>query len=183
MGGSPNDEDEQDGQNDSEMEKQYLEIYNKMIKSKVNQQNKGVHVCTMAGCDKQFSSRFCLKRHFITIHCRVKKYVCEVCNRPFAQKQYLVEHMNVHTQYHPYECEVEGCHMKFKQRSRLCRHRKEDHGIFADYRGKEIRNPNQEQNQISFNNSGSPFKVSNTKNGAPNDKGASKNNNQTKQHP
>lgn len=34
MGGSSNDED--DNQIDDEMEKQYLEIYNKMIKSKVN---------------------------------------------------------------------------------------------------------------------------------------------------
>jgi uncharacterized Zn-finger protein len=63
----------------------------------------------------------------VTLHLRYKQFVCKECGRKFAQKQYLTEHVNTHTQDHPYVCNVAGCKEKFKQRSRLCLHKKQHH--------------------------------------------------------
>lgn len=99
-----------------------------MIETQQKSGNKNSYVCTMANCGKTFSSRFCLKRHLITLHMGFKRFVCNVCGRNFAQKQYLTEHINTHTQNHPYACDFPGCTKKFKQRSRQCLHKKLQHG-------------------------------------------------------
>lgn len=53
--------------------------------------------CPMDDCLKDFSSKFCLKRHFLNVHMGYKKYKCPICERQFAVKQYMQEHMNMHT--------------------------------------------------------------------------------------
>jgi uncharacterized Zn-finger protein len=120
----------------SRQEKESMDEYNRILEE---QENSKRPVCTMPGCGKEFSSRFCLKRHYMTIHMKFKKFECNVCSRTFAQKQYLVEHLNIHTQFHPYTCQIDGCNQKFKQRSRLCLHRKQVHGIFADSKNTEFK--------------------------------------------
>lgn len=70
--------------------------FNEIIASQEGKNNNKL-VCTMPHCGKEFSSRFCLKRHFLTIHLGLKKFKCDICGRNFAQKQYLTEHINTHT--------------------------------------------------------------------------------------
>jgi len=76
-------------------EQHIMAQFNEMIR---NQKNKtGKLLCTINGCNKEFSSNFCLKRHYLTIHLGFKRFKCELCDRRFAQKQYLTEHINTHT--------------------------------------------------------------------------------------
>jgi len=49
-----------------------------------------------------------------------KTFVCEVCNKAFAQKHYLKGHMRVHTGERPYKCSQ--CEKTFTQLSTLSKH-------------------------------------------------------------
>lgn len=52
-----------------ELESQYLSMYDRMIDNQPDPKQKRL-ICTVKNCQKEFSSRFCLKRHFLTIHCK-----------------------------------------------------------------------------------------------------------------
>ena len=56
-------------------------------------------------CGKYFASAFSLKRHIKQVHLLHKEHKCEICDKRFAHKQYLKEHMNIHTQTEPYACD------------------------------------------------------------------------------
>ena len=60
-------------------------------------------------------------------HLGFKRFICNFCGKEFAQNQYLKEHINIHTNKFPYLCKFPGCTAKFKQRSRLCVHKKKMH--------------------------------------------------------
>ena len=62
---------------------EHLELYEQMLNNSKNKNSKKLF-CTIDGCNKEFSSRFCLKRHFMTIHCKQKKFRCKECGRCFA---------------------------------------------------------------------------------------------------
>ena len=83
--------------------------------------------CTLDECDKIFSSKYCLKRHIISLHLGCKRHRCDICGKYFTQRQYLEEHTNTHTGIKPYVCEIKGCPKRFRQRSLLSLHRKADH--------------------------------------------------------
>jgi predicted HD phosphohydrolase len=68
----------------AQQEQQLRNILSKMIESPENKGNKDSYICTMTNCGKLFSSRFCLKRHLITLHMGFKRFVCNVCGRNFA---------------------------------------------------------------------------------------------------
>jgi len=83
--------------------------------------------CLYQNCNRTFSSLYCLKRHFINVHKSVKRFKCIICGRGFSQRQYMMEHIYTHTKFNPYKCGVDGCQETFKQKSRLCIHRKQSH--------------------------------------------------------
>ena len=80
--------------------------------------------CSLDSCGKQFATRLSLRRHLVIHHLGFRKFVCNFCGRQFAQNQYLKEHINIHTSDEPYACDFPGCTERFKQRSRLCVHKK-----------------------------------------------------------
>ena len=51
----------------------------------------GVFICQHPSCDKRFTTKFSLKRHYY-IHSRKKTFPCQYCNKVFALPQYLREH-------------------------------------------------------------------------------------------
>lgn len=49
-----------------------------------------------------------------------KNLMCEVCHKKFAERQRLLEHMQIHTGIKPYECSV--CGRRFSQTSSMYTH-------------------------------------------------------------
>ena len=87
------------------------------------------YVCAYPGCHKEYSTKFALKRHALT-HSKVKKFECRYCTRKFALDQYRKEHEYIHTNETPYVCGIDGCTESFRQRAKLCLHRK-THGSYS----------------------------------------------------
>lgn len=56
----------------------------------------GVFECQFPRCEKRFTTKFSLKRHYY-IHSRQKTYRCQFCTKMFALPQYLKEHQYTHT--------------------------------------------------------------------------------------
>ena len=81
-------------------------------------------VCAEPGCGKALKSRFSLRRHHNLIHKRIRKYKCTYCEKAFTLRQYLREHENTHSREKPFVCGIDGCQERFRQRGRLCVHRK-----------------------------------------------------------
>mmetsp|Transcript_63919 Transcript_63919/g.73314 ORF Transcript_63919/g.73314 Transcript_63919/m.73314 type:complete len:305 (-) Transcript_63919:242-1156(-) len=79
--------------------------------------------CQHPGCGKMFKSRYTLRRHMLT-HQEVKKHKCTFCDKRFALKQYLKEHLNIHTGETPFQCTHPGCGKRFKQAGKLSMHKK-----------------------------------------------------------
>ena len=91
-------------------------------------------ICTHQGCHKEYSTKFALRRHFLT-HSGVKPFKCTLCSKSFMLEQYLSEHMNVHSKAKPFECGINGCKETFRQRGKLCLHRM----THPEYKKKEYR--------------------------------------------
>ncbi|GBM49013.1 Zinc finger protein 569, partial [Araneus ventricosus] len=53
-------------------------------------------------------------------HTKEKPYVCEVCNKAFAERGSMVGHLRTHTKEKPYVCEV--CGKAFTQLCKLKAH-------------------------------------------------------------
>ena len=81
------------------------------------------HICQYPGCNKEYSTKFALKRHSIT-HSQVKRFECRFWSRKFSLPQYLKEHEYIHTNETPYQCGIDGCTQSFRQRAKLWLHRK-----------------------------------------------------------
>ena len=92
-----------------------------------------LYCCMAKDCDKEYSTKFNLKRHVEIYHMKQKKYQCEYCQRFFVSQQNLKEHIFTHTGAKPYPCPV--CGEFFRQISQLSLHRR-DHdfkGMIIDY--------------------------------------------------
>lgn len=84
-------------------------------------------VCTHHRCNKEYSTKFALKRHMVT-HSGKKQFQCRFCDKKFALEQYCKEHEYIHTNEAPYICGIDGCTERFRQRAKLCLHRSEHKG-------------------------------------------------------
>ncbi|KAG7096982.1 hypothetical protein E1B28_004377 [Marasmius oreades] len=70
-----------------------------------------------------------VKRHVETKHMMIKRFVCEFCDKQFAQKTSLNVHISSkHLKNEPHKCEYHGCIARYNDPARLCRHKIEAHG-------------------------------------------------------
>ncbi|KAK1224374.1 hypothetical protein PQX77_012670 [Marasmius sp. AFHP31] len=69
-----------------------------------------------------------VKRHIETTHMLIKKFVCRICDKRFAQKTSLNVHVSSrHLKDEPHKCEYGGCVARYNDPARLCRHKIEAH--------------------------------------------------------
>ena len=81
--------------------------------------------CHWEGCDrylcKSFQARPKLKRHMQT-HTLYKPYTCDVCGVQMKTKDAMEKHARTHTGDRPYECKVLGCKKVFATSTELKTH-------------------------------------------------------------
>ena len=90
--------------------------------------------CTAHGCNKEYSTKFALQRHLYT-HSGIKAFKCKYCSKSFALQQYLQEHEHTHTKAKPFVWGIDGCEEAFRQRGKLCLHRR----THSNYKKKEYK--------------------------------------------
>lgn len=83
--------------------------------------------CTAKGCNKEYSTKFALQRHLYT-HSGIKVFQCRFCSKSFSLLQYQQEHEFTHTKAKPFVCGIDGCTEAFRQRGKLCLHRRSHSG-------------------------------------------------------
>lgn len=83
-------------------------------------QKEGMHFCP--GCNQGFNNLGNMKRHYKSVHEKVKDFECRYCARRFANSQSLKQHEWIHTGEKPYACKTCGTH--FRQEAALIRHQK-----------------------------------------------------------
>ena len=89
--------------------------------------NKKRFFCEYEGCNKSFVGKWYLKNHKRT-HTKEKPYICEHCNRAFAQKSSRKRHIDgQHKNIKPYCCNINGCERRFTQKCNLKDHQKRKH--------------------------------------------------------
>ena len=72
-------------------------------------------------CGKGFMAERPYQKHLRSHQARQEKnLMCEVCHKKFAERQRLLEHMQIHTGIKPYECSV--CGRRFSQTSSMYTH-------------------------------------------------------------
>ena len=76
----------------------------------------------MPDCNRSYSTKFNLKRHFDVCHLEEKRFYCLKCDRYFVSQQNLREHNYIHTGAKPYKCQKCGEH--FRQISQLSLHKR-----------------------------------------------------------
>jgi len=76
-------------------------------------------------CTTSFTCKSNLRRHIKSVHQGIKPHSCEVCEKKFASKNEVKEHMSMHTGEKAYKCE--DCGKSFSQLSSLYGHRKKSH--------------------------------------------------------
>jgi len=76
-------------------------------------------------CTTTFTLKENLRRHIRAVHEGIKPHSCEVCEKKFASKNEVKEHMTMHTGEKAYKCDE--CGKCFSQMSSLCGHKKKSH--------------------------------------------------------
>ena len=51
-------------------------------------------------------------------------FTCNVCDKLFANNQYMKDHMKVHSDVKPVVCSEDGCEKSFRQAKDLTRHKR-----------------------------------------------------------
>lgn len=94
------------------------------------------------------SKKQLVKRHVETTHLKVKRFICEICNKAFPQKTSLDIHKHGHTGDTPHAC-IYNCGKAFKDPARRHRHHIEAHGYVPKQFKRKYKAsvPNQEQSE------------------------------------
>lgn len=77
---------------------------------------------TCPHCNHEFATVYGLKRHLPQHGVSVSEFVCDICEKSFALKDLIRQHMQIHVKGELFKCEV--CNKKFKHARSLKRHTK-----------------------------------------------------------
>ncbi|EDW50694.1 GM14770 [Drosophila sechellia] len=83
-------------------------------------QKECMHLCP--SCSQGFKNISNMKRHYKSVHEKVKDFECRFCSRRLANSQTLKQHEWIHTGEKPFECKT--CGNRFRQLAALIRHQK-----------------------------------------------------------
>lgn len=86
------------------------------------------YCCPDPNCDREYKTKFNLKKHVEMTHMGLKFFVCEICSKSLSSKQVLDEHMNKHLGIKPHKCSI--CRQKFRHYSHLALHRRKHSSRF-----------------------------------------------------
>ena len=86
--------------------------------------------CSFGECDREYKSKFILKKHILIWHLNSISFTCKVCNKKFVSKQNLREHNFIHLNKKPFRCTF--CGKKFRQSSQLCLHKRSHKKNYAE---------------------------------------------------
>ena len=88
-------------------------------------------ILTCDYCGKQIK-KYAMKKHILVNHTAdsAKPHVCSVCQKGFAVKDRLHEHMNIHTGSRPFTCRF--CTKTFANKANCSKHMRESHA--EDYK-------------------------------------------------
>ena len=81
-------------------------------------------------CSKPYSSNHTMLRHKMSIHDKLIKYCCKICDRSFFRKDKLATHISNHQDFDTYVCFI--CESKLKSKQVLKTHFKKDHNLNGD---------------------------------------------------
>lgn len=81
-----------------------------------------IYCCMYSGCGSEYYSKYNLKRHVESVHHKVKKFKCTICEILFSSKQSLREHYYKHQGTMPFKCL--SCNKSFRQASLLSLHKR-----------------------------------------------------------
>lgn len=73
-------------------------------------------------CNKLMTSMANARAHVESVHLKIKKHICNHCDRGFYARKDLTDHVRVHTEETPFECDQ--CDKKFRTIGLLQQHRK-----------------------------------------------------------
>lgn len=76
-------------------------------------------------CGKRLSSLGHLKRHLLSIHQNMKKYICGICGKRFQQKRNLLIHQITHSDKKNFKCDL--CEKSYKHSTALKGHKEREH--------------------------------------------------------
>ncbi|XP_046362103.2 zinc finger protein 37-like [Haliotis rufescens] len=82
-------------------------------------------VCDFEGCASKFSSDAQYKRHYNTVHLKIKRHACpyEGCEMKFAFRKTMATHVNmVHLKLRLFPCPWQGCERSFYAKKHLTVH-------------------------------------------------------------
>ena len=107
--------------------------------------------CTHPGWGKILATSFSYRRHMNLKHSAAKNYAWRYCGKRFSLMQYLKEHILIHTKETPFVWGINGCKLSFRQRAKLCHHRKTHKSSVGKFGGR-ISQTNFISNELNTSN-------------------------------
>lgn len=86
--------------------------------------DQNLYECSFKSCNRKYSTKYSLQRHFFIKHKKSKRFTCKICKKILSSNQNLKEHSYTHSDEKPLICPFAGCQKLFRQSSQLSAHKK-----------------------------------------------------------